>query len=70
METVEQEYRGYILSYLKIPLNGAQFTVNVASNDPRLYGRLRNDQKIIVDGASIERVVEKAKRVVDEVLGG
>ena len=40
MERIKEDYKGYIISYLKVPLMGSQFQVNVGSEDRNLMLRL------------------------------
>jgi len=69
METIEIEYRGFVISHPKVPMMGGQFTVNVASNDANLLPLLPYNDRVIVDHASIEGAINEAKRLIDRALG-
>ena len=67
METIEKQYKGYVISYLKIPLMGAMFTVNVGSEDRNLMLKLNPDDRVI-SGTSMADAIAKAEQRIDQIL--
>jgi hypothetical protein len=70
METVNLDYRGFVLFHLKVPLTTGDFTVEVGSNEPHLAALLTVDDKIVSDPTSFENAIAVAKRRIDRLLGG
>lgn len=68
VEEITIPYRGYAITYPKIPRMGSQFVVNVGSDDPRLAIKLPRAYMVIVDHISIENALNEAKRRIDEAL--
>jgi len=61
------DYKGYEITYPKIPMFPNQWTVNLCSNNPHLLNKLGGHNVVINDHTSIEGAVAKAKRHVDEL---
>ena len=68
METVQETYKGYIISYLKVPLMGNMFQVNVGSEDRNLMLRL-GQHNTVVAGRNMADAIVKAKAVIDQLAG-
>ena len=64
METIKENYKGYIISYLKVPLMGTQFQVNVGSEDRNLMLRLGHENHVI-SGRDYPDAIAKAKAIID-----
>jgi hypothetical protein len=68
METIKETYKGYEISYVKPPLMGGMFQVNVASESRHLLSRLKPQDGVIA-GDSTDDATAKAKVRIDEILG-
>jgi len=68
MEMVEIEYKGYVISYLKVRLDTSGWTVNVASNHLGLLNKLYG-KTVFQDGHSQEAAIGKAKQYIDGLRG-
>ena len=66
METIEEQYKGYIISYLKIPLTGGSFHVNVGSEDRHLMLKLDHQNRVI-SGHNKDDAIAKARMVIDQL---
>jgi hypothetical protein len=67
MEMVEEEYKGYVISYPRIPIFSGVWTVNLASNSGHLQARLGLSAEVFNDHHSIDGAIAQAKRRVDEL---
>jgi hypothetical protein len=67
-------YRGFEISWEEPPLTSAQWTANVASDDPALYDKMcryrggRHGAEVI-DGGTREEMHANAKAYIDKLLG-
>lgn len=61
-------YRGFEISWEDPPLTSDRWTVNIASNDPPLMAMLGSSAKVI-DAATRDETIAKAKRSIDHLLG-
>ena len=68
MESIREQYKGYIISYQKVPLLGGTFQVSVASNDENLMAKIGLGSKVI-SGRDMEDAKSNARRFVDVILG-
>jgi hypothetical protein len=68
MEQITIAYRGFVLSYLKVPLMTGKFVVNIASEDLRLLGKISMKTKVIDSSISYDDAIGKAKEFIDGVL--
>ncbi len=66
MERIKEDYKGYIISYLKVPLMGSQFQVNVGSEDRNLMLRLGHENHVVA-GHDYPDAIAKAKAVIDKI---
>lgn len=66
METVTIPYKGFVISHLKIPLMGTQYSVNVGSDDRKLAMLIR--ETIFNDNRSFEGGIALAKHYIDSVV--
>jgi hypothetical protein len=69
METIKETYKGYEISYVKPPLMGGMFQVNLASERLDLLRRLER-QDAVIAGESMDDAIAKAKARIDEIVGG
>jgi hypothetical protein len=58
------DYRGCVITWPEIRIDGARWTVNLASDNPSLLGR----SCVFNDHTSLEGAIQQAKRHVDERL--
>ena len=65
METINLEYKGWMISHLKIPLESNRYTVNLASNDRLQMAKIGGSAKVFVDHTSCEGAIAQAKLFVD-----
>lgn len=68
MKTVNIDYKGFVLSHLKVALTSGEFTVNVGSNDAGLAAALTVNDKIVVSPVSFENAIADAKLRIDRLL--
>jgi hypothetical protein len=61
------DYKGYEISYPRVRIDTSGWTVNLCSNDPRMFNRLGGRNIVVSDHASLEGAIAKAKRHVDEL---
>jgi len=61
------DYKGYEITYPRIPMFPNKFTVNLCSNNVHLFNKLGGRNIPIEDHRSIEAAIAKAKRYVDEL---
>jgi hypothetical protein len=66
MDTIEEQYKGYIISYLKVPLMDATFQVMVGSEDRNLMLRL-DPRYHVVSGHDYSDAIAKAKSIIDTI---
>jgi hypothetical protein len=66
MERLQEQYKGYIISYLKVPLVGNMFQVNVGSEDRNLILRLGHENHVI-SGRDYPDAIAKAKAIIDRI---
>jgi hypothetical protein len=67
---VELNFRGFTITYPRVRIDSARWTVNLASNSPRLLAMLSGGQaEVFNDHHSLEATIAQAKRRVDELLG-
>jgi hypothetical protein len=59
-------YKGYEARFPKIPMFSHKWTINLCSNDRRLFTKL-GGRNIVIDGRSREEAIANAKRYVDEL---
>jgi hypothetical protein len=59
------DYKGFEISWPKIPMFSNHWVVNVASNNPRLMAKLGPGSVPITDQVSIDSAVEKAMRFIN-----
>jgi DNA-binding XRE family transcriptional regulator len=59
-------YKGYELRFPKIPIFPNKWTINLCSNDPRLFNKL-GSRNIVIDGRTREEAIANAKTYVDEL---
>jgi hypothetical protein len=64
MEIEEEPYEGHVISYPKIPIDTSGWTVNLATNDMSLLGKLGGRAKIF-KGRTREDAIAQAKRHVN-----
>jgi hypothetical protein len=63
----ELEHKDFIISYLSIPMFPNRWTVNLASNNSYLQGKL--GENVVIDSSiSIEDAIQKARIIIDNVL--
>ena len=60
------DYRGYEIRFPKVPMFPNRWTINLCSNDRRLFTKL-GGRNIVIDGHSRDDAIAKAKRYVDEL---
>lgn len=68
MEQITMPYRGYVISYLKVPLMTGKFVVNIASEDPHLLAKIGMKAEVIESSISYDDAMAKAKEFIDGVL--
>jgi hypothetical protein len=68
METVEFEYRGYVIKQPSGPRDASECQVYIESENPHLLSRLLG-QHLFEDQQGVERAIKKAKRYIDIILG-
>ena len=61
------DYRGCEITWPRTRIDSSRWTVNLCSNDPRLFAKLGGNV-VIDDFASLENAIAKARRRVDELL--
>jgi len=61
------DYRGYEITYPRIPMFPNKWTVNLCSTNPHLLNKLGARAIVIDDYTSLEAAIKKAKRHVDEL---
>jgi len=61
------DYRGYEITYPRIPMFPNKWTVNLCSTNPHLLNKLGARTIVIDDHTSLEAAIKKAKRHVDEL---
>lgn len=59
------DYRGCVITWPEIRIDGARWTVNLASDNPSLIGR----SYVFNDATSFEGAIQQAKQHVDERFG-
>jgi hypothetical protein len=59
------DYKGYEIHYPRVRIDTSGWTVNLASNDPRLLNRLGGQTIVIKDHQSLEGAIAKAKGHID-----
>jgi hypothetical protein len=64
---IEEEYKGYIISYPRIPRMSGVWTVNLGSNLPYLQAKLGPSTEVFNDYTNISGAIAQAKRRVDEL---
>jgi hypothetical protein len=69
MEMVTDEYRGYVMTYHRIPMGAARWIVNLSSEDRPLNSKLQRGNEVIIDHHSLEGAIRQAKIRVDGILG-
>ena len=69
LETVTQEYRGFVITYPQPRVDAARWIVNLSSNDPGLNVQLRGGNEVFTHHRSLEGAIQKAKARVDAILG-
>jgi len=68
MEMIDIAYKGYVLTYPRIPLMGGQFVVNISSENRHWLAKIGGTATVITDHQSIEGALTKARRFIDETL--
>jgi DNA-binding XRE family transcriptional regulator len=59
------QYRGYEGRFPKIPMFPHKWTINLSSNDRRLFTKIGGN--VVIDGRTREEAIANAKRYVDEL---
>jgi hypothetical protein len=67
MEMCEDEYKGYVISYPRVRIDSARWTVNLASNSSHLQAKLGPSAEVFNDPHSLDGAIAQAKRRVDEL---
>jgi hypothetical protein len=67
MEMVEEEYKGFVISYPRIPMFSGRWTVNLASAKRHLQAKLGSSAEVFNDNHSLAGAIAQAKRRVDEL---
>lgn len=68
IETVNEPYKGFIISYPKIRIDTSGWTVNLGSEDRNLFLRLNPADGVHKDHVSLDGAIAKAKACVDRIL--
>ena len=58
-------YRRFELNWEEPPLISDRWVINISSKDPRLHAKVGRNE--VVDGATFEAALEKAKRLIDSL---
>ena len=61
------DYKGYEITYPRIPMFPNKFTVNLCSNNRHLFNKLGGKNVVVDDHASLQAAIAKAKHYVDEL---
>ena len=67
METIELDYRGFVIKHSSVPKDATPYQVHVDSQNPHLLSRLLG-QQMFEDRAHMERAIKKAKLYIDVAL--
>lgn len=62
-----EHYRSFIISWIEPPLTSDRWTVNVASNDRRLFELMERTAKVI-DGRTRDEAIASAKACIGDLL--
>jgi DNA-binding XRE family transcriptional regulator len=65
---MSSEYKGCEITWPEVRMTTSGWTVNVASNDRHLFGKLGGHTIIVTDHVSLENAIAKAKMRIDEVV--
>jgi alkanesulfonate monooxygenase SsuD/methylene tetrahydromethanopterin reductase-like flavin-dependent oxidoreductase (luciferase family) len=61
-----KSYKGFVMTWSEPPETSDRRTINIGSDDRRLFAKLGRSSKVVA-GATLEEALEKAKRFIDSL---
>ena len=68
MEMVTEEYRGFVITYPRVRIDSARWTVNLSSNDRHFHSNLDKGNEVFADHRSLQGAIRQAKDRADQLL--